>query len=118
MVRRTSSTPGLTTALIYTRVSTDEQAREGVSLNAQLEACRRYAAARGWVLGDEYQDVQSGKRDDRPHYQALLLDVRQRRARGEGCVVVVLRLDRLGRRLLERVRAWEEFRRSAWPSTA
>jgi site-specific DNA recombinase len=100
----------LTTALIYTRVSTDEQAREGVSLAAQLDACRRYAATRGWILGTEYQDVQSGKRDDRPQYQALLADIRRRRGRGEACAVVVLRLDRLGRRLLERVRAWEEMK--------
>ena len=57
---------GITIALIYTRVSKDDQAREGVSLDAQLKDCRRYAARQGWVLGGEYQDVLSGKRDDRP----------------------------------------------------
>ena len=35
---------GVTIALIYTRVSSDEQAREGVSLDAQLAACREYVA--------------------------------------------------------------------------
>jgi site-specific DNA recombinase len=60
----------VTTALIYLRVSTDEQAREGVSLDAQLAECRRYAARLGWVLGAEYADVLSGTRDDRPRYQA------------------------------------------------
>jgi hypothetical protein len=43
----------LTTALIYTRVSTDDQAQEGVSLAAQLAEGRHYAAllyasACGW----------------------------------------------------------------------
>ncbi len=48
---------GITTALIYTRVSSDDQAREGVSLDAQLAECWRYAARHGWSLADEYQDV-------------------------------------------------------------
>jgi site-specific DNA recombinase len=64
------------TALIYTRVSSEEQAREGVSLDAQLTECRRYSAQHGWILGSEFQDVLSGKRDDRPAYQALLTEVR------------------------------------------
>jgi hypothetical protein len=58
----------ITTALIYSRVSSDEQKREGLSLDAHLADCRRYAARPGWVIGPEFQDVVSGKRDDRPHY--------------------------------------------------
>src|SRR5438045_4647935 len=101
---------GLVTALIYTRVSTDEQAREGVSLDAQLSECRRYAARPGWVLGDEYQDILSGKLDDRPQYQALLAAVRRLRAEGRTVAVVVAALDRFGRKLLERVRCREELK--------
>jgi DNA invertase Pin-like site-specific DNA recombinase len=100
----------ITIALIYTRVSSDEQAREGVSLDAQLAACRRYAAEKGWVLGKEYQDVLSGKRDDRREYQQLLADIRRLRAEGRPLAVVVMRLDRLGRRVLERVRSREELK--------
>src|SRR5215218_9626993 len=100
----------LPTALIYTRVSSEEQAREGVSLDAQLTECRRYAAQHGWMLDQEFQDVLSGKRDDRPAYQALLGDVRRLRAEGQSVVVVVFRLDRLGRRILERVRCREELK--------
>ena len=69
-------------ALTYTRVSSEEQAREGVSLDAQLAECRRYAARHGWLLGQEFQDVLSGRRDDRPAYQALLAEVRRLRAEG------------------------------------
>ncbi|MDQ3539117.1 MAG: recombinase family protein, partial [Chloroflexota bacterium] len=98
------------TALIYTRVSKDEQAREGVSLDAQLAACRRYAAAQGWVLGEEFQDILSGTRDDRPRYQSLLAEARRLRGGGQPAVVVVARLDRLGRRLMERVRGRDELR--------
>src|SRR6184192_4323959 len=100
---------GLITALIYTRVSTDEQAREGLSLDAQLTDCRRYAAGLGWLLGSEYQDVLKGTRDDRPQYQALLSEARRLRAEGRGVAVVVAALDRFGRAILERVRSREEL---------
>ena len=55
-------------ALIYTRVSSDEQHKSGLSLDAQLAACRRYAAERGWILGDEFKDILSGLKDARPDY--------------------------------------------------
>src|SRR3954471_5991551 len=107
---RASASGSITTALVYTRVSSEEQARDGVSLDAQLAECRRYAAQHGWVLGSEFQDVLSGKRDDRPAYQALLAEVRRLRAEGQSVVVLVFRLDRLGRRILERVRCREELK--------
>jgi site-specific DNA recombinase len=101
---------GIVSALIYTRVSSDEQARESMSLEAQLADCRRYAAMQGWVLGSEYQDVLKGTRDDRPAYQALLSDVRRLRANGRAAAVVVAALDRFGRAILERVRSREELK--------
>jgi DNA invertase Pin-like site-specific DNA recombinase len=96
-------------ALLYIRVSSDEQEREGLSLAAQLAAVRHYAAEHGWLIVGEYQDVLSGKRDDRPGYQQLLADVRARRSTGEAVLVVVRWLHRFGRRVSERVRAWEEL---------
>src|SRR5215211_5005943 len=100
--QRKSEVTSIMAALIYTRVSSEEQAREGVSLDAQLTECRRYAAQHGWILSQEFQDVLSGKRDDRPAYQALLAEVRRLRTEVQPVVVVVFRLDRLGRRILER----------------
>lgn len=100
-----------TTALVYTRVSTDEQASEGYSLDAQLAEARRYAARQQWIIGTEFQDVLSGKRDDRPQYQSLLEEVRHLRARGQSVTVVVAALDRFGRSILERIRSREELKR-------
>src|SRR5688572_19646503 len=91
---------GVTNALIYTRVSSEEQARDGMSLNAQLAECRRYSARPGWVLGSEHQDVLSGSRDDRPEYQALLAETRRLRSEGRTVAIVVAALDRFGRKLL------------------
>jgi len=103
-------------ALIYTRVSSDEQARDGISLDAQLAECRRYAARPGWVIGVERQDVLSGTRDDRREYQALLADIRRLRAEGRTVVVVVAALDRFGRKLFERVRCREELKALGVPT--
>src|SRR5215208_4482082 len=103
------------TALIYTRVSTDDQADDGVSLAAQVAECRRYVGRQGWVFGDEMQDIQTGRRDDRPDYQRLLLSVRGLALQGKPAAVVVASLDRLGRSIAERVRAYEELKQLGAP---
>ena len=95
------------TALLYTRVSSDEQATSGLSLDTQLAECRQYALRQGWALGEEFVDILSGTRDDRPQYQAMLEAARTQR--GEVAVVVAA-LDRLGRRLMERIRCREELK--------
>jgi site-specific DNA recombinase len=100
----------IVTALIYTRVSSDEQGQEGRSLPAQLAHCRRYCANHSWMIAQEFTDIMSGKRDDRPGYQAMLSEARRLTAAGTSVVIVVAWLHRLGRRIGERVRAWEEFK--------
>jgi DNA invertase Pin-like site-specific DNA recombinase len=52
---------GPKTAVLYARVSTDEQARSGYSLAQQLEALREYAACEGYDVLEEVSDPgQSG----------------------------------------------------------
>ena len=83
------------TAIGYARVSTDEQAREGVSLEAQRTRIRAYAAAKDLPLGDILVDEgRSGKDLKRPALQDLLA----RCNRGEVAHVIVWKLDRLTRR--------------------
>ena len=82
-------------ALGYARVSTDEQAREGVSLEAQQSRIRAYCEAKELELMDTLvDDGISGKTLDRPALRELL----QRCERGEVGHVVVVKLDRLTRR--------------------
>ncbi len=82
-------------AIGYARVSTDEQAREGVSLDAQRDRIAAYARAKGLelvgVLADEGA---SGKDMNRPQ----LLEVLARCGRREVRHVIVFKLDRLTRR--------------------
>jgi len=43
-------------AILYARVSTDEQARSGYSLAQQIEALREYAAREGYEVLEEVVD--------------------------------------------------------------
>src|SRR5215207_4089624 len=54
-------------AILYARVSTDEQARSGYSLAQQIEALRAYAAREGYEVLEEVPDAgQSGASLERP----------------------------------------------------
>lgn len=95
-------------ALVYCRVSTQEQAREGYSLEAQERQVRLFCAAAGWeVAGCYVEEGASGATLERPALRRLLDDLPQF---SDPCIVV-WRLDRLTRsvadlyRLLERLEA-------------
>ena len=79
---------------IYSRVSTQEQAREGYSIGEQVERLKNYCAAKGWILYKTYTDAGfSGANTDRPGMQQLISDV----ADGKIDMVLVYKLDRLSR---------------------
>jgi DNA invertase Pin-like site-specific DNA recombinase len=76
---------------IYARVSTTDQTCEN-----QLLELRRYTDARGWTVAKEYVDQGvSGAKERRPALDDLVRDAKRRRFD----VLVVWRLDRLGRNL-------------------
>jgi site-specific DNA recombinase len=76
-------------AILYARVSTDEQARTGYSLAQQIEALREYAAREGYEVLEEVQDAgQSGASLERPGMD------RVRDLVASGGVSVVLAQDR------------------------
>ena len=102
-------------ALIYIRVSKAEMAKEGLSIPTQLATCRRYAVDRGWTLGQHFEDHLSGRRVDRPGYTALLDEVRRLRRLGRRVMVIVARLDRFGRNLLESIRSRNELKELGVP---
>src|SRR5829696_1986755 len=77
-------------AAIYARVSTLDQEPEN-----QLRELRQYAAARGWTAVEHVDRGVSGSKDRRPALDQLVADAKRRRFD----VLVVWRLDRLGRNL-------------------
>jgi DNA invertase Pin-like site-specific DNA recombinase len=93
------------TVIGYIRVSTEGQAREGVSLDAQRERIAAYATAKGLQLTDILVDEGlSGKTMNRPALRALL----ERCRAGTVGHVVVWKLDRLTRRTRHLLRLVED----------
>ncbi len=80
--------------VIYIRVSSDEQGRSGLGLEAQAQAIAKFCADEGFEVAARFQDVASGKLpvEARPGLAAAL-----DRARREKCPVIVSKLDRLSR---------------------
>ena len=98
-------------AALYLRVSTEDQAREGFSLDAQRKRLFAYCKARGWEVGDVYvDDGHSGRNIKRPAYTRMM----EERERWD--LILVLKMDRIHRNsvnftlMMDSLRAWgKEF---------
>jgi len=83
----------MTKAVAYYRVSTDKQGRSGLGMEAQQAAVEALCKARAWaIIAPPFQEVESGKRDDRPELLKAI-----ERCRQTGATLVVAKLDRLSR---------------------
>jgi DNA invertase Pin-like site-specific DNA recombinase len=78
--------------IAYYRVSTAQQGRSGLGLEAQREAVRTFLNGGNWTLLAEHTEVESGKRDDRPELTAAL-----KACRLTGATLIIAKLDRLSR---------------------
>ena len=88
---------------IYARVSTTGH---GQDVGLQLDELRQVAAQRGWVIADEYIDEGvSGAAESRPALDRMLDAAR----RGKIDLVVVWKLDRLGRSIQHLLQVLDEL---------
>jgi site-specific DNA recombinase len=77
---------------IYSRVSTEDQAKEGFSLGAQKERLEAYCVARGWTVASHYvDDGHSGRNVRRPAYQRMMTE------RDAWDAILVIKMDRIHR---------------------
>ena len=80
----------------YLRVSSQQQGKSGLGIEAQRAAVAAFAAAEGFEIVGEHVEVETGKGADaldrRPKLAAALSA-----AKRAGCAVVVAKLDRLSR---------------------
>jgi hypothetical protein len=78
------------------RVSTQQQQRSGLGIEAQRAAIERFAAAESRLIAAEYSEFETGKGADalnrRPQLAAALAAARKAK-----CSIVVSKLDRLSR---------------------
>lgn len=99
---------------VYTRKSTEEGLnQEFNSLDAQRDACEAFIAsqrAEGWLLFPNYYDDGgvSGGTLERPALKRLLADIEE----GQIDVVVVYKIDRLSRSLMDFAKLVEAFERN------
>lgn len=107
--RKLATDPTDTIALSYRRVSSKEQAEEGVSLQVQQAHLEAYIATRRYEFGGLYEDTMTGAKADRPGYQRLLAEVRRLHDAGRQVAVVVPYIKRLGRNMAEGAKALEEL---------
>lgn len=88
--------------VLYARLSVTKE--ESVSIARQLRSCRSYAEARGWEVVGEFVDdgvsATSNRPEDRKGWTALL-------AAGDFDAVIIWKVDRLARRVLDFLHADE-----------
>jgi len=75
----------------YYRVSTKRQGASGLGLDAQRDAVRQFVGDGGELVA-EFEEIESGKRADRPALDAALKECRLR-----GATLLIAKLDRLSR---------------------
>jgi DNA invertase Pin-like site-specific DNA recombinase len=91
-----SAPPPSTRAVIYARVSSKEQEKEGYSIPAQLKLLKDYAAAEGFTVAQEYVDVETAKQTGRGAFGEMVAWLR---AHPDVRVILVEKTDRLYRNL-------------------
>lgn len=95
----------------YKRVSTEEQGESGAGLDAQTAAIEADLARRGWTLHEMFTDVASGKsRAHRPGLAAALDEIKA----GRAGTIMVAKLDRLSRSLIDFAAIMADARAKGW----
>lgn len=92
---------------VYVRVSTEEQAKEGISIDAQIERCQAFCKARGWQVHQVYTDAGlSAGSLNRPALKALLQDAYTKKID----VLLVYKIDRFSRKLKDLISILEDLK--------
>lgn len=98
-------------ALIYTRVSTEEQGISRNGLESQLATCQEYSRRMGFEVAEVIEEVVSGaKMTNRP----LLIGALARLKAGDANVLVVSKLDRLSRSVSDLCYLLEVSEKEGW----
>lgn len=86
------------TCYIYLRVSTDEQAKEGFSLENQRRACTEYAKGNGYQVVEVFlEDGKSARSTNRPEFQRLLEAIEKRPV----TAIIIYKIDRFARNVAD-----------------
>lgn len=79
-------------AIAYYRVSTEQQGRSGLSLEAQQKAVSDFAKSNSLMLAEEFVEIRSSRSNQHFNLKAALAECKKQRA-----VLIIAKLDRLSR---------------------
>lgn len=96
-------------AVIYSRVSTDEQKEQGFSLHDQNIRMEKYCNKESFNIVGHYQEDHSAKNFDRPEFQKFLKDVETKRIKVD--IFICVKYDRFSRDLYESIKMLQKFKR-------
>src|SRR5947207_14321307 len=86
-----------TCVVLYVRVSSKDQEAEGFSIPAQVRLLRENAASKGFVILQEFEDVETAKASGRTHFNEMLAYLEKHHA---SCrTILAEKTDRLYRNL-------------------
>jgi len=92
---------------IYSRVSTEEQAKEGLSVEAQIDKCKSFCQARDWEIFKVYKDAGfSAGSLNRPALELLLRDAQEKKFD----IILVYKIDRFSRKLKDLIMVLEDLK--------
>ncbi len=89
-----------TRAVIYARVSSNEQEAEGFSVDAQLRLLRAYAAEKGLDVAIEFMEAETAKKAGRSSFTKMLKFLQDH----PGHIILVEKVDRLYRNFADYVK--------------
>ena len=101
-MNNTQRSPALQKAVLYARVSSKEQEKEGFSIPAQLKLLNKYATDNGLHVVQEYVDVETAKRSGRTGFSKMIMFLRKvakPKSRPPCRILLVEKTDRLYRNL-------------------
>jgi len=91
---------------VYVRVSTEEQAKEGISIDAQIDRCKAFCKARSWKVFRIYTDAgYSAGSVDRPALKNLFDDITNKKIN----ILLVYKIDRFSRKLKDLISILEDL---------
>ena len=96
-------------AIIYTRVSTDDQKDYGFSLQDQERSLKAYCRRENIDIVAHYQEDHSAKDFNRPEFQKMLSDVQKKRVIAD--LFLCVRNDRFSRNAFETLKMLQEFKK-------
>jgi len=94
-------------AAIYVRVSTREQAQEGLSIDAQIDKCKSFCNARDWDVSKVYRDAgYSAGSLNRPALELMLRDAQEQKFN----IILVYKIDRFSRKLKDLIMVLDDLK--------